>query len=176
MGKSAKENMDLDLLQYEDPAFVAALRHYMASTGWSWSRLSDEIGVAVSTITEWRKNRTLPSGGTLLQISKAFDVPRSEFFATGEQLVREHREHQWRKIRQRHEEMKQKYQTAEFYLYAIENLDEETRGELFRRLQEVDMYVKLLKVTRREDQAESAAENSGLDGEVEKEDEGQGRE
>lgn len=49
--------------------------------GWSEYRLSEEAGIAQSTISSWFRKNVNPSKSSLEKICKAFNITMSQFFA-----------------------------------------------------------------------------------------------
>lgn len=49
--------------------------------GWSEYRLSEESGIAQSTISSWFRKNVNPSKASLEKICKAFNITMSQFFA-----------------------------------------------------------------------------------------------
>ena len=98
MAAKAQDDDDLSLLEYDDPEFIAAFRHYCGLRGWSWLKLSQETGIAQSAVLKWRRNLTTPTIANLHLLCRAFGVTRSEFFGKGEGLAEEHRERLRREV------------------------------------------------------------------------------
>ena len=63
---------------------IQQLRQHM---GWTEYRLSEESGIAQSTISSWFRKGLLPSVGSLKSVCKAFGITLSQFFALDEQPV-----------------------------------------------------------------------------------------
>lgn len=55
--------------------------------GWSEYRLSEESGIAQTTISSWFKRNITPSVGSLENVCKAFNITLSQFFAEEEERV-----------------------------------------------------------------------------------------
>ena len=89
--KSDAEERELDLLEYADPPFIAALNHYVGIRHMSWTELAQRLGVSRATMTNWRTNKNTPPSAMVLDMCTVLEVVRSEFFKTGERLVAEHR-------------------------------------------------------------------------------------
>ena len=85
------DERELDLLEYADPPFIAALNHYAGLRHMSWTELAQRLGVSRATMTNWRTNKNTPPTSMVLDMCSILGVVRSEFFKTGEGLVAEHR-------------------------------------------------------------------------------------
>ena len=82
---------DRDLLDYDDPELLAALRHFLEMKGWRQSELARRAQINSSTISDWFKGRYGPGSEALRALCRVFGVSRSQFFATGEEMVAQHR-------------------------------------------------------------------------------------